>query len=275
MIVLITGCRSGIGLATALAVARAGHTVYAGLRDIETWGALEEDLPILPVQLDVTSGSDRRGAIERVIRERGRIDALVNNAGIGVGGFVEQLTSEEIRQVFEVNVFGAVELCRAVLPPMRAQGGGVIVNISSMSGRMALAGNGLYSASKFALEGFSEALRLEVRHFGVRVALVEPGAYRTDIMTRNRRLTRGALSPEGPYAALAARLDALWRRTAERQARDPREVAERVLALIQAADPPLRSPVGPDAWLRAWALRLLPDRAIEWLLSRLLRGRGP
>lgn len=277
MVVLITGCRSGIGLACAVAAAQAGHTVYAGLRDLRTRASLDHAagaLPITPLQLDVTSEADRRGAIARILEEQGRVDALVNNAGIGVGGFLEQLTSEEIRQVYEVNVFGALELCRAVLPAMRARGGGAIVNISSMSGRMALAGNGLYSSSKFALEGLSEALRLEVRAFGVRVVLVEPGAYRTDIMTRNRRVSRGALVPGGPYSELAARLDAMWKRTVERQARDPREVAERVVALLQAPDPPLRHPVGPDAHLRAWALRLLPDRLIERALNAALRGRS-
>ena len=145
-----------------------------------------------------------------------------------------------------------------------------MVNISSMSGRMALAGNGLYSGSKFALEGLSVALRLELKPFGVRVVLVEPGAYRTDIMTRNRRLCRAALEP-GPYASMAAKLDALWRNTVERRARDPMEVGEKVAALLIAKRPRLRHPIGPDAWLRAFALRFLPRSVIEWLLGIALR----
>lgn len=274
MVVLITGCRSGIGLACAVAAGAAGHVVYAGLRDVETGGALAaacEGLSVTAVALDVTDAEQRAAVIARILAEQGRLDAVVNNAGIGIGGFMEQLSEEEIRRVYEVNVFGAWGLVREALPTMRAQGSGIVVNISSMSGRMALAGNGLYSSSKFALEGLTEALRLELKPFGIRTVLVEPGAYRTDIMTRNRRLCEAALEPGGPYEAMAARLDALWRRTVERQARDPREVGEKVAALLVAKRPRLRHPIGPDAWFRAFALRFLPRGLIEWVLSVALR----
>jgi len=274
MVVLITGCRSGIGLVTAAAIARAGHAVYAGLRDVETGAALAaacEGLDVTPLALDVTDPGQREAAVARILAERGRLDALVNNAGVGIGGFVEQLDEDEFRQVYDVNVVGAWGLTRAVLPAMRAQGEGIVVNISSMSGRMALAGNGLYSSSKFALEGLSEALRLELKPFGIRVVLVEPGAFRTDIMTRNRRVCRAALVADGPYAVMAARLDVLWRRTVERQARDPAEVGEKVLVLLTARRPRLRHPVGPDAWFRAFALRFLPRGLIEWVLGYALR----
>jgi len=274
MVVLITGCRSGIGLAAATAIARAGHAVYAGLRDVTTGDELVAacgGLDVTPIQLDVTDADQRDAAVGRILAERGQLDALVNNAGVGIGGFMEQLDEDEFRQVFDVNVVGAWALTRAVLPAMRSRGEGIIVNISSMSGRMALAGNGLYSSSKFALEGLSEALRLEVKPFGVRVVLVEPGAYRTDIMTRNRRVCRAALVPDGPYAAMAERLDALWRRTVERQARDPAEVGEKVLALLTHPRPRLRHPIGPDAWFRVFALRFLPRGVIEWVLGYALR----
>ena len=277
-VVLITGCGSGIGLATAIEAARAGHVVYAGLRDPASAAALTHaggGLPITPLPLDVSRPEQRAAAVERVMSERGRLDVLVNNAGIALGGFLEQLDEDELRTVFDVNVFGAWGMTRAALPHLRASGAGLLVFMSSMAGRQALPGLGAYASSKFALEAMGEAFRHELGLFGVRVVLVEPGAYRTEIFGRNRRLSRHARDLASPYAPYAARLDALVARIAGRFARDPAEVARRVVSLFDARRPGLRHPVGPDARLRSALLRVVPFGLFERVIRRALRTPPP
>jgi NAD(P)-dependent dehydrogenase (short-subunit alcohol dehydrogenase family) len=269
MIVLVTGCRSGFGLLIAVAAARAGHTVYAGLRDLETRGDLEAaaaGLPVIPVQLDVCDPEQRRAVVERIVAEHGRIDGLVNNAGIALGGFIEQLGEDELRRVFEVNVFAAWALMRDVLPHLRAQRSGVIVNISSMAGRGAMPGLGGYAASKHALEGMSEALRHEMRPFGVRVVLVEPGPYKTDIFSRNRRIA-AAVTDSGPYAAMQEKVEAVF---ANAEFGDAQEVADLVTKLLVDPNPRLRYPLGPRVRARVWMERLLPFEARAKVIKKIV-----
>lgn len=275
-VVLVTGCRSGFGLRIAATAARQGWTVYAGLRDPATGGALEEatrGMPVHPLALDVTEATQREAAVARVLRDQGRLDALVNNAGVALGGFLEQVEEDEIRRVFDVNVFATWAMTKACLPALRDAGGGVVVQMSSMSGRMALPGLGTYAGSKFAVEGLSEAWRHELRMFGIRVVLVEPGAYRTDIFGRNRTLCRRAKEPDGPYAPWIETLDKIFARVVDRIARDPQEVADRVVKLIGDPRPPMRVPVGPGAKPRAFLRQLVPfsllEQAFRIGLSRL------
>ncbi|HSD66893.1 MAG TPA: SDR family oxidoreductase [Vicinamibacteria bacterium] len=274
--VLVTGCSSGIGLAVAREAARAGHVVYAGLRDPASGPAPEADF--VPVALDVTRAAEREAAVARVVREQGRLDVLVNNAGVALGGFLEQVEEDELRHVFDVNVFGAWAMTRAALPQLRAARG-LVVFMSSMSGRTALPGLGAYAASKFGLEALGEAWRHELAPLGVRVVLVEPGAYRTEIFGRNRRLGRRVRDAASPYAPRVERLDALARRTAERLARDPAEVARLVVSLFDARRPRLRYPIGPGARLRTVLLRVAPFSLVEAIVRRTLRpgdqGRNP
>lgn len=270
MIVLCTGCRSGFGLRIAVTAARAGHTVYAGLRDVETAGdlmAAGQGLDIRPIQLDVVDAEQREAAIRRILEEQGRLDVLINNAGISLGGFQEQIEETELRHLFEVNVFAPWALTKLVLPSMRAQSEGLIINISSMSGRAALPGVGAYASSKFALEGMTEALRFEVRPFGVRVVLVEPGPYETDIFARNLRIAAQTLDHVGPYQAQRDRLEALMTR---RKVGDPQEVADQVVALFHQPHPRLRYPMGPNVLLRRVLRRALPFGAYEAILRRVL-----
>ncbi|MFH2008317.1 MAG: SDR family NAD(P)-dependent oxidoreductase [bacterium] len=272
--VLITGCRSGFGLGTAVAAARAGFTVYAGLRDLGTAGELERaaaGLPVIPVQLDVTRGEEREAAVARILEEQGRLDGLVNNAGVALGGFLEQVEEDELRRVFEVNVFGAWGMTRACIPAMRRGGGGTVVMVSSMSGRISLPTLGVYAGSKFALEGISEAWRHELKPFGIRVVIVEPGAYRTDIFERNRQLCRRAGDPDGPYAAYMESADRLHRAVVSRLARDPAEVCALLVELLQARNPGFRHPVGPLAKPRDFLRQLIPFGINEALMQRLLK----
>ncbi len=272
-VALVTGCRSGFGLGVARRAAQKGFFVYAGLRDIETRGELEKatsGLPVQPVQLDVTRADERAAVIDRIRREHGRLDALVNNAGMAVGGFLEEIEEDELRALFDVNVFGAWGMTRQSLPLMRESGGGHVIMVSSMSGRTAIPGLGAYAGSKFALEGLSEAWRHELAVFGIRVVCVEPGAYRTDIFGRNRRIGRRTRDPGSPYAPYVDRLDEMFRRTVDRIARDPDEVCERIVDLMQQRRPAFRHPVGPGARPRAMALRLLPFGAVEAVVRRVV-----
>lgn len=273
---LITGCRSGFGRLTALEAARRGHVVYAGLRDLATAGPLltgTEGLSIHPLQLDVTDPAQREEAVARVLREQGRIDALVNNAGRVLGGVLEAVEEDELRELFDVNVIAPWALTRAVLPTMRAQGSGVIVMVGSMSGRMGLPGLGSYAATKFALEGLSEAWRHELAPFGVRVVIVEPGPYATDIWDRNRTVCRNAADASSPWAPVHARIEAVARERALASAGDPAVVAARICDLADAGRPSFRHPIGPLAGLRSWLMGLAPFGVVEWVVGRVLRLR--
>ena len=272
-VALITGCRSGFGLLAAVSAAKAGYVVYAGLRDVSTAENLRAaagDLPVHPIQLDVTSAEDRDAAVARIMDERGRLDGLVNNAGVALGGFLEQVDEDEFRRLMDVNLFGVFSLTNKALPAMRAQGSGAIVNISSTSGRMAIPGLGAYAASKWALEGMSEALRHEVRSFGVRVVLIEPGPYRTDMLNRNRTVSRRAADP-GPYKAMTDAIDALSRKVSAKAA-DPQEVADRIVGALQGRAKALRYPMGPNVRARLVLRDFMPFGVMETVMARLLRG---
>ncbi|MED5373792.1 MAG: SDR family NAD(P)-dependent oxidoreductase [Myxococcota bacterium] len=269
MVILVTGCRSGFGLLAAVEAARRGHRVYAGLRDLGTAGPLREaagELPVFPVQLDVTSAEQRQQVVQRILEEEGRLDALVNNAGIALGGYLEQIDEDELRRVLEVNVMAVWSLTNLVLPAMREQGSGTIVNVSSISGRLALPGLGAYACSKFALEGMSEALRHELRPFGVRVCLIEPGPYKTDILGRNRALCRRAYE-DGPYTPYTEKAEQLFDRIAT-TAGDPLDVAREIVALCESKRPPLRTVMGPSARLRVLLKRYGPWGLLEGVIGR-------
>ncbi len=273
-VVLITGCRSGFGLGAAVAAGRAGYTVYAGLRDLDTADGLRSataDLRVHPLQLDVTRPEERGAAVARIAEEQGRLDGLVNNAGVALGGFLEQVEEDELRRLFDVNVFGAWGMTRACLPLMRQTGGGVVIQVSSMSGRVAWPGLGAYAGSKFALEGLSEAWRHELQPFGIRVVLMEPGAYRTDIFGRNRTLCRNARAPDSPYAPWMASLDRLFAKVVDRIARDPQEVSDRMVELLDDPRPPLRVPFGPLARPRERIRQLLPFALTELAFAQAFR----
>jgi NAD(P)-dependent dehydrogenase (short-subunit alcohol dehydrogenase family) len=192
--VLITGCSSGIGKSTAARLARSGWDVWATARRPET---LAELAGCRPLALDVTDEASMRAAVDSVLAESGRIDALVNNAGYSLSGAVESLDVSEIRREFETNVFGLVRLTQLVLPAMREQRAGRIVNIGSMGGKLTFPGGGAYHASKYAVEAFSDALRYEVAGFGVQVVLIEPGLITTNF--DDAALATMDTESEGPY----------------------------------------------------------------------------
>jgi NAD(P)-dependent dehydrogenase (short-subunit alcohol dehydrogenase family) len=266
--VLITGCSSGIGWATADRLARGGWAVYATARDVEAIAPLEAlGCRLLP--LDVTEEGSMQAAVEEVERMEGAVGVLVNNAGYSQSGAVEEVPMDKVRRQFETNVFGLVRLCQLVLPGMRRQGFGRIVNLSSMGGRLTFPGGGFYHASKYAVEALSDALRFEVRGFGVEVVVVEPGLIRTGFA----RTAVGSMGEgSGPYAGFEAGVARTTRENYERGplaalGGGPEAVAETIERAISAARPRARYTVTPSARVLISARRLLPDRAWDGLLG--------
>jgi NAD(P)-dependent dehydrogenase (short-subunit alcohol dehydrogenase family) len=241
---LITGCSSGFGRAIADAALTRGGTVVATARRVEQLAGLAGSERVYPVELDVTSAEQRRAAIEAAISRFGRIDVLVNNAGRTQVGAVEETTDEELRSLFELHFFGPVALTRAVVPVMRAQGGGVIVQMSSVGGQVTAPGFGAYCATKFALEGLAETLRDEVAPFGIRVLIVEPGAFRTGLFRPDAAYESAAM-PE--YAQTVGPTRDYVRGSNGRQPGDPAKAARAILAALDADEPPLRLVLGQDA----------------------------
>lgn len=250
---LVTGTSSGIGLATAVALARAGHTVVATMRNLDGGAeirsiAAAEKLPIHPIALDVDDDISVREGFAKAVAEHGPIDVLVNNAGIPGGGVVEETTIDRFRQVMETNFFGALRCAKAVIPGMRERRQGTIVNVTSVAGRVALASHSSYAASKWALEAVSESLAQELRLFGVRVVIVEPGVIATPISTRTPAPTAESLYP------FRKRLMATF--AASRAKPTPPSVVGDAIRDIVASDSlQLRYLVGPgaDLWIKARA----------------------
>lgn len=273
---LVTGAGGGLGLETAIALAESGYRVAAGLRDISRADALlaraqEAGVAdrILPLQMDVTDAGQIRTAVREAESAFGGIGLLVNNAGFAAGGYTEALPPELWRRQFDVNLFGAVETVRAVLPGMRRRGSGLIVQVGSISGRIGLPGFAAYNASKFALAGWSEALRHELRPLGIDVALVEFGAYRTGIWAKGF----AGLPEDTPedYRPQFRRMLELARRSAER-APDARLAAALIVRIARGRPRRFRYPAGAGVRLALAAHALLPWPLYERLIQAMLRG---
>lgn len=263
-VVLVTGASSGIGQACADLLAERGFTVYGASRT-GTEGPTGRGWTSL--RMDVRDEVSVARGVERVLAEVGRLDAVVNSAGIGIAGAVEETPIEEARDLFETNFFGPLRVCQAVLPHFRAQGDGIVVNISSIGGRIALPFQGLYSASKFALEGLTEALRMEVKPLGIRVVLVEPGDTRTPFTAHRRRVAGASSAYRDRFGRALARAEA-----DEEGGGDPEAVARLVLRILRHPHPRLRYTVGsPFQRLAALAHRVLPGRLVEWGIMRYYR----
>ena len=281
--ILITGSSSGIGRAVAERFAGRGWRVFASMRRPEAGADLRElaaargwqlETPVL----DVTRDESVAGAVGDVLRKTGgRLDVLVNNAGYYAFGPLEETSPDELRAQLETNVIGVHRVTRAVLPAMRARGAGTVVVLGSVSGRVAVPIVGPYHASKWALEGMIEAWRLELIPFGVRVALVEPGPYQTELHA-NERLAAAAGGPGSPYAAL---FESYRRQAARiRRARDLGPLVDVIERAATAKDPRLRWPVGPTSFSAGRLRALVPDRVYEWVLRlgfpiRRLPARDP
>jgi NAD(P)-dependent dehydrogenase (short-subunit alcohol dehydrogenase family) len=265
--VLITGSSTGIGFATAIHLARANYQVSAGVRSPkkaeQLQAAIDSGLPIQMVQLDVDDDTSVTNAVAEVRRRAGNIDVLVNNAGIGGGGPIELVPIETAKQIFETDYFGAIRMIRAVLPQMRERGSGTIVNITSLAGRLASGGSGQYCASKFALEAASECLAIEVRPYGIRVTIIEPGVIATPIFSKGQPPNLDG----NPYAVPLRRMLKFFEAQLS-QPTQPEAVAAVVQEAIESDSPKLRHIVGKDAELLLKMRQQLSDE--EWISSGLL-----
>jgi NAD(P)-dependent dehydrogenase (short-subunit alcohol dehydrogenase family) len=261
--VLVTGTSTGIGFATALELGRAGHTVYATMRNPNRAPQLgetvaRENLPIKIMVMDVDSDSSVADAVKRIHEEGVQIGALVNNAGTGAFGAVEELPLDAFRAIMETNYFGALRCIKAVLPEMRERGSGCIVNVSSVSGRAANSPLGAYSASKHALEAMSEALAQEVRPFNIRVAVVEPGIIDTPMARR------AEVPLDGTKYRQVRRYAGLFRAAFASEApRSPSLVAEAIREIIESGTWQLRHPVGPGSVAAIEIRKTMTDE--EWV----------
>jgi NAD(P)-dependent dehydrogenase (short-subunit alcohol dehydrogenase family) len=244
-VALVTGASSGIGFATAVTLARGGHTVIATMRNPNGAGELlkivtEEKLAVEVAALNVDEDASVREAIGKALAERGHIDILVNNAGVGGGGAVEEVPLDFFRQMMETNFFGALRCIKAVIPSMRERRHGCIVNVTSIAGRVAMAPQAPYAASKFALEALSECLAQEMKAFNVRVAIIEPGVIATPIFSKAKPL------PEhSPYPQLR-RLRAMFAASLANPT-SAYVVGEQIRQIVDGDSWQLRYPVGPDA----------------------------
>jgi NAD(P)-dependent dehydrogenase (short-subunit alcohol dehydrogenase family) len=258
--ILITGCSTGIGRATAEHLARAGHVVYATARRPEAIADLEA-AGCRTLALDVTDEESMRAAVDHVVGEQGAVGVLVNNAGYSQSGAIETVDMDDVRRQFETNVFGLMRMCQLVLPGMRDQRQGRIVNISSMGANFTFPGGGVYHATKYAVEAISDALRFEVKGFGVDVVVVQPGLIRTEFgETAAAEVDAG----EGPYAEFNAAVarstkEAYERGPAARLGGGPETVAKAIERAITAKSPKIRYRVTPSAHILVRQRRLMTD----------------
>ena len=262
-IVLVTGTSSGIGLATAVTLARAGHNVIATMRNLNGAGELEkivsaEKLSVTITSLNVDDDASVDSAINQVIAENGRIDVLVNNAGIGGGGPVEETPLTEFREKMETNFFGALRCIKAVVPGMRERRQGCIVNVTSIAGRVALSPQAAYAASKFALEALSECLAQEMKAFNVRVAIIEPGVIATPIFGKAKPLKEGS-----PYPHV--KRQRAWFTASLTKPTSPYVVGEQIRQIVDGNSWQLRYPVGPDAApFLSWRASKTDEQMVEF-----------
>ena len=268
-VALVTGASSGIGAAAARSLAAAGFVVYGAARRTDRLEELRPD-GVQPLTLDVTDEASLVTAVDLILAQHGRIDVLVNNAGYGSYGAVEDVPLAEARRQFEVNLFGLARLVQLITPTMRAQGSGRIINITSMGGKFATPFGAWYHATKFALEGFSDALRQELAPFGIQVVIIEPGAIRTEWGGIAMQSALDA-SGSGPYAARVGRMvDTFGREDTQRFSSDPAVIARTIVRAATSRRPRTRYAVGAGAKPVVVARRVLPDRVLDAVMGRAL-----
>ncbi|MFL6308587.1 MAG: SDR family oxidoreductase [Nitrososphaeraceae archaeon] len=279
-VAVVTGSSSGNGFETSLLLAKNGFYTYATMRNLEKSARIKEvakkdSLPIEVLQLDVTDDKSVTDAIDVISNRQGRIDVLVNNAGYEQHGPVEELSMEEIKTQFETNFFGAVRVMKAVLPMMRKQRSGTIVNVSSIGGKIGVPLNSAYVGSKFALEGFSESMKYELEGFGIKVILIEPGAVNTNYL-ENSRQAQKAMNPDSPYAELSKMVsEGVRERFKETSSSSPMQVAEVILTAIKSEKPNTRYLVGNDAIAINERRKSSSDSELErWIKEGLLEQKG-
>ena len=267
-IVLITGASSGIGKTCAEYLATKGYTVYGASRNAPFPPDTPKDKTPIPIKIDIRNDESVQQAIEHIVKKHKTIDIVVNNAGYGIAGPVEETTIQQAHEQLETNFFGAFRICRTVLPYMRKQKNGLIINVSSIGGVMGLPYQGFYSASKYALEGMTEALRLEVKSFGINVTLLEPGDIQTSF---TKRREKNPVIKNSPYRSSLQRVMEVVEKE-EQNGVSPLVVAKRIEHIINTSKPKQRYRVGAFSQRFVASLKgVLPDRFIEWILAKFYK----
>jgi short-subunit dehydrogenase len=269
----VTGSSTGIGYETSLILARNGFHTYATMRKLEgektkplTEVAKNENLPLQVIGLDVDNDKSVADAINTIVEERKRIDVLVNNAGYGLGGALEDSSMDEIKVQFETNFFGAVRATKAVLPVMRGQGEGKIANITSMGGRIAIPLSSSYHGSKFALEGLSESIQYELEPVGIKVILIEPGAVGSNFW-KNIKIAKSSSDFNSPYTQFGNKILKAYKQM-EQNTISPSVVAKTILDAVTSNNPQLRYIVGEDAAKTLEERKNMPDNEFGDLIKK-------
>lgn len=275
-IAIITGASSGFGLLTTLELAKKDYFVIATMRNLDKRAELLSQATALHLQknikihqLDVTDQKSIH-TFQLFLKELNQVDLLINNAGYASGGFVEETPVEEYRKQFETNVFGAISITQLVLPYMRKQQSGKIINVSSISGQVGFPGLSPYVSSKYALEGWSESLRLEVKPYGIDVSLIEPGSYNTNIWEVGKELAENYVETTSPYKEYMDKIQNHMNSSSETFG-DPIDVAQKIVAIAETKTATLRYPIGKGVKLMMVAKKILPWRVWEFLVLRSLK----
>jgi len=273
-VALVTGCSSGIGLETAISLAREGHFTYATMRNMKKSEDLDkivndEDLPIKILELDVDDEESIDNTIAKIMEEKGRIDTLVNNAGWGMWGTVEDVSIEEFKQQFETNFFSIIRMIQKVAPIMRKQKSGNIVNVSSVAGRIGFPVSPAYISSKFALEGLSECLRFELGPFGINVIIIEPGVIKTNFFDSMKMAKKS--NSDSVYNEITSKVVSGVKMMAE-MGTESKEVANTIIKSINAENPLPRYIVGNDAMMFLEAKKMKTDIEFENYIKKELYG---
>jgi short-subunit dehydrogenase len=272
-VAVVTGSSTGIGFETSLTLARNGFHIYATMRNLKgekskplTEVAKKENLHLQVIELDVNNDKSVADAIRTIVDERKRIDVLINNAGYGLGGALEDSSIDEIKAQFETNFFGSVRAMKAVLPVMRKQGAGKIVNITSMGGRISIPLSSSYHGSKFALEGLSESIQYELEPFGIKIILIEPGAVGSNFW-RNIKIAKSSSDSDSPYSQFGNKILKAFK-VMEQNVISPSVVAKVILEAVTSDNPQLRYVVGEDAAKTIEARKNMPDREFGDLVKK-------
>ncbi len=275
--VLVTGCSSGIGLATCHVLSRNNFMTYGTVRNLSKAKKIQdlmnrENLSLKILRLDVNDNQSIKLAIKKILNDTGRIDVLINNAGYGMFGPIEEITTQEIKKQFETNFFGTIRLIKAIVPIMRKQGNGTIVNISSMVGRFAVPLNSAYVSSKFAVEGLSESISFELEEFGIRVIVIEPGVVKSDFF---HNVKVKGMNLESPYHELMERRVNFLDKAMKNSLTSSYDVADTILDALNSKDPKFRYVIGNDATNSLRMRNSLSDRKfMEWIRAGIFQGKG-
>ena len=275
--VLVTGCSSGIGLATCHVLSRNNFMTYGTVRNLSKAKKIQdlinrENLSLKILRLDVNDNQSIKLAVKKILTDTGRIDVLINNAGYGMFGPVEEITTQEVKKQFETNFFGTIRLIKAIVPIMRKQGNGTIVNISSMVGRFGVPLNSAYVSSKFAVEGLSESISFELEEFGIRVIVIEPGVVKSDFF---RNVKVKGMNLESPYHKLMERRVNFLDKAMKNSLTSSYDVADTILDALNSKDPKFRYVIGNDATNSLRMRNSLSDRKfMEWIRAGIFQGKG-